>query len=151
MAKRYVLNPVIGAGTENNPYRAAVSGVSQTNHNSLIPTHPIGHAEEGQPKFNFAFSVVGTANLAGVSAISNAFVFPDYPLDGRLDGMEGATRTGMVQSTEAYDLDGADFHLNLDGFGDASSYRDLVLGILQQMDPNYPSHLNGFDVQEPGQ
>ena len=146
--KRYTLSPVTGAGTFQSPFRAAVSDVSQTNTNSLIPTHGQGHPDEGQPKYNFALSIVGTANLAGVLAVSNSYVFPDYPLDGEMGGMEAETRTAFEQSVEAYDLDGAGLHLDA-SHQSAESWRTVLTRIGQQIEPAF--NVNNFDAQEPGQ
>jgi hypothetical protein len=148
MAKRFTLSPVIGTGSHPDPFRAAVDDVPLTQTASVIPTHPVGHPQQGQPKFNFTFSVVGTASLAGLLAIPNAYVFPDYGLDGRLDGMESGARSGMVQSAEAYDLDGAGLHLALQAANqDSASYRDFLQALGIQFEPSF--NINTFDVTEP--
>lgn len=149
MAKRYMLCPVIGAGTENDRIRPAVDDVPQTYSNSVIPVHLSG-PDIGHEKYRFTVAIVATANLSGVVQLSNSYLFPDYPLDARLDGMQPETRLAMTQSVAAFDLDGNGLHFDLSGFTDASSFRDVILGLIQQLDPDYPSHLNHFDAQEPG-
>lgn len=143
MAKRYVLSPIIGSGSGGpaNAFRASVGDVSQTNSNAIIPSLSNGH-----PKFNFAICVVGTLNLPGVLAVSNAYVFPEYPLDARMDGMEPETRTALVQSVEAYDMDGNGLHLVAD-HADGDSYRAVITSIGQQIEPVF--NLNNFDTAEP--
>ena len=144
---RYVISPIIGSGTFQSPFRAAVSDVSNVNANSIIPTHTTG-PNIGQPKYGFAFSIVATANVAAVAAVSNAFVFPDYNLDGQMSGMESEVRTGMVQSVEAYDLDGEGLHFDADHV-DADSYRSLIDALGKQLEPAFS--VNSFGVGEVAQ
>lgn len=149
--KRYGLAPILGTAEQtgiNDSYRPAFADVSQTNFSCLMPTHPAGHPEQFQPKFNFTFCIVATANIAGVLAVSNSFVFPDYSLDGRLDGMEPETRAAMIQNLQAYDLDGAGFHLDAASHNlDANSYRQFLQAIGAQFEPVF--NINTFDAQEP--
>lgn len=138
MAKRYCVCPVIGTGTILDPYRAAVSDVAAAV--SLIPSKP-----DGSPRYGFAFCLVSTDNLAAVLAVTNGYVLPDYPLDGRMDGMEAVARAGLVQSVEAYDLDGQG--LNPDAtHADADGYRDVLTRIARTWEPAFS--INNFDVRE---
>jgi hypothetical protein len=142
VAKRFAISPIIGTGSDTNPFRPAVADVPQTNTNGVIPSKP-----DGTPKYRFALCVVGTLNLPAVLAVSNAYVFPDYPLDATLAGMDADKRAGMVQSVHAYDLDGAGLHLTCPN-ADGDSYRDAILSLIQQMEPAFAS-LNTFDTSEP--
>lgn len=139
--KLWLLCPIIGSGTFQNPYRSSVSDVSDTNVNNVIPTD-----QQGQPLYNFAFCRVGTANLSGVLAVTNSYAFPDYPLDGRMDGMESDARTGMVQTVQAYDMDGNGLHLDA-SHNDSDSYRQVLQAIVSQIEPAV--NINTFDVAEP--
>lgn len=139
--KRYCISPVIGSGTIHDPFRAAVADVSHTNTNSVIPTN-----QSGQPVYNFALSIVGTANLAGVLAVTNGYVFPDYPLDGEMGGMEAQTRTDFEQSVEAFNLDGNGLHFDA-GHQSAENYRAVLNRLGQQIEPAF--NVNNFDAQEP--
>ena len=130
---RYVISPIIGTGVEFNDFRVAVGDVAATNHAAVIPTHTSG-PNIGQPKYLHAMAIVATANLPAVAAVSNAFVFPDYPLDGRMDGMEAAVRAAMVQSVEAYDFDGQGYHIAVMD-DDDWSYRQVLNDIGQQLEP----------------
>lgn len=141
---RYMISPIIGAGTMSNSYRASVSDVSGINSSVIIPTHSSG-PNIGKPKFNFALCLVATPNVGIIAAVTNAFVFPDYPLDGRMDGMETNTRTAFVQSVEAYNLDGNGLHFDA-SHDDADSYRDVVNAIAQQLEPVF--NVNNFTVTE---
>lgn len=138
MAKRYVIGPVVGSGTLGNPYRAKVADICPAV--SVIPSNP-----DGSPKYNFALSLVSTDNLAAVLAITNLYALPDYALDGRMDGMESNARTGLVQSVEAYDLDGNGLHLDAT-HDDSDGYRSVLEAIGEQFDPSF--NLDHFDVSE---
>jgi hypothetical protein len=141
VTKRYCISPVVGTGTDTNPFRAAVGDVAGVNHQALIPTKP-----DGAPKYLFALCVVATGNLAAVLQVSNLFALPDYALDGQMGGMEIIARTGMVQSVEAYNLDGQGMHLSAD-HDDSDSYRDVLTSLGRQIVPGFS--LNNFDALEP--
>ena len=141
---RYMICPVIGSGADEDAFRAAVADLSQTNAVAVIPTHPSG-PNIGQPKYSFALCAVSSNNWLAVLAVSNSYVFPVYNLDGRMDGMEAATRTAMVQSVEAYNLDGEGLHLVAD-HNDGDSYRSLMQSLLHQFEPAY--NFDGFSVAE---
>lgn len=143
--KRYVISPVIGGGLEEeNAYRAKVSEVSLTECNASIPVGP----PAGAPLYRFALCIISTANYSGVQAVSNLKVLPDYPLDGRLDGMEAETRAAMVQDAQAYDWDGNGLHLSLAAANqDSASYRQFLQALGSQLDPGF--QISTFDVREP--
>lgn len=139
--KRYCICPIIGDGTFDNSYRAAAADLASVTVNSIIPTDP-----NGVPVHDFAFCIIGCIGLQALNPLTNTFVFPDYPLDGTMDGMEAEVASGMKQSVEAYNLDGNGFHLDAD-YSPSDSYRELVNRILQQIEP--AADVNRFDVSEP--
>lgn len=139
---RYAISPVLFDGVDS--YAAAISFVPETNTNAVIPTHTSG-PDIGKPKYGFALCAVASTDWPAVIAVSNAFVFPVYPLDARMDGMEAGTRTAMVQSVEAYNLDGNGLNLDCSHL-DAASYRSVVESLLHQFEPAYS--LEAFTVGE---
>lgn len=138
--KRYMICPIIGAGTQGNPYRAAVADVSGAEVNSLIPSN-----QDGSPRYGFAFCRVAAVNFTAVLAITNSYAFPDFPLDSQMSGMESEARTGMVQSVEAYNMDGQGFNLVAD-HDDTDSFRQVIEAIAKQIEPAF--NANTFDVSE---
>lgn len=142
--KRYLICPVIGTGTFADSFRASVQDVPNVNASALIPTHTSG-PNIGHPRFNFALCVASGESQAVLSSPANSYVFPDYPLDARMDGMESNARTGLVQSVQAYDLDGNGLHFDA-SHQDGESYRDLLTRLLQTIEP--AASLNTFDVSE---
>lgn len=141
---RYMLCPIIGTGTGPDPFRVAVEDLGSVNSAALIPTNNSG-PNIGKPKYRFALCQVATPSIPAISAVSNAFVFPDYPLDGRMDGMDADARNALVQSVHAYDIDGAGLHL-VATHADSESYRDVLNAIGQQMEPVF--NVNQFTVRE---
>jgi hypothetical protein len=141
---RYTISPIVGTGGIIAPYAAAVSLLQNVNSSSIIPTFVDG-PNIGQPRYNFAFSVVATANVATLAQVTNSFVFPDYVLDGRMDGMETAIRTAMKQSLEAYTLDSTGKHFDAAN-SDAESYREFINRLLRQIEPVFD--INNMSVSE---
>jgi len=135
---RYMIAPIIGTGTDENPYRPEMPDV--VNKNPRIPTLP-----NGAPKYRFAFCVVATPSIAAIEQVSNAYVFPDYPLDGLLSGMESGVRAAMVQSVQAYNLDNNGYYLVVPN-EDTNSFRDVITSIGLQFDPSFV--LSFFGVSE---
>ena len=107
---------------------------------ALIPSKP-----DGSPKYRFAFCLVATDNLSAVLAVSNLYALPDYPLDGRMDGMESDARLGLVQSAGAYDLDGLGLH-PATAHTDSDGYRDVLTRMARTFEPAFS--LDSFDVRE---
>lgn len=142
---RWMISPIIGNGTENNGYRAAVSDVQGIDSAAIIPTFDSG-PNVGKPKFLFTLCLVATPDVARIASVTNAYVFPDYNLDGRMDGMESSARTGLQQSVEAYNLDGNALHLDAD-HNDGDSYRSLIAAIGLQFDAAF--NINTITVREP--
>ena len=92
---------------------------------------------------------MGTQNLPAVSQVSNSYVFPDFPLDAELGSMESSVRTAMVQSAEAYNLDGNGYAFDLQQFDDTDSYRQLIDYCIKRIEP--AASVNNLDVSEPAE
>lgn len=144
---RYMISPIIGNGTENNEFRASVSDLANVNVAAVIPSQSSGQ-NIGHPKYTFAFCGVATTSIAVINAVTNGFVFPDYVLDGRMDGMEASVRAGMTQSLEAYTLDSTQKHFDATTI-DSESYRDFLNRLVQQIEPSF--NVNNLNVSEVAQ
>lgn len=144
MAKLFFIGPILppsGAGTINDSYRSSVSTIDGTAHRAVIPTFSEG-ANIGKPKYNFCFGKFAFSNAALIAQLPNTLVFPDYPLDATMDGMDAEVRTALKQSIEAYVLDaqGTRFSAAV-ALDDSASYRDLIDSLGRQLDPAYSSAL----------
>jgi hypothetical protein len=142
--RRYVISPVIGAGTVQDPYRVSVQDVEGANSVAVVPVHTSG-PNEGEPKYTAALGLVAAVNITPILNVTNVYVFPDYPLDAQLSGMESGARAAMVQSVEAYDLDGQGLHFDAD-HADEDSLRALLIQLGQQIEPAF--NLDAMGVPE---
>lgn len=140
--KRYMICPVIGAGTHENPYRAAVADLATARSRAVIRSNPQG----GPPIYAFAFCRVAAHDFAAVFQVTNSYVFPDFPLDSQMASMEAGVRTALAQSVEAFDLDGLGDNFDA-SHADSDSFRQLIERIAQKIEPAF--NANFFDVEEP--
>lgn len=141
--KRYVISPVIGDGqSPDTAYRSAVGSVQNANSVDLIKSDP----ENGHPVWFFAFSRVGVpGTLQDVLQVSNAYVFPDFPLDAQMIQMDSAVRSAMVQSVQAYNVDGNGTHVDAT-HSDSDSFRTVIEKIARHWQSIF--NANHFDVAE---
>ena len=141
--KRYVISPVIGDGQGvNTAYRSAVGDVQDANAINLIKSDP----ETGHPVWFFAFSRVGVSGtLQNVLQVTNAYVFPDFPLDAQMSTMDSDIRTAMVQSVQAYNMDGSGTHVDAT-HSDTDSYRTVIEKIARHWQPVFVA--DHFEVSE---
>ena len=135
MAKRYLLDTIVGTGTREDPYRASVRGLPGINTVMIIPTGP-----DGRPVRDVCFVRVGGMDLSGAVNKIGVDPLPDFPLDAKLQAMATVTKTMLRSRLTARGFDGAGLTENNDGF------RDLVRGVGQSLEPEFDEER--FDVQE---
>jgi hypothetical protein len=129
--QRYVICPVVQGGLFGE-WRPAISNLPDVNVSAIIPTDP----STGVPKFKVAFCAVTALDWAALSAVAGVYVFPDFPLDSKLNGMSTASRQEMLAKLEAYDIDGLGAKFSTTGFTSGSSFREAVKSLVQQLDAN---------------
>lgn len=130
--KRYYISPIIGDGTEFNPFRPKIAdyGVAWV---GSIPSDP----NTGQPLFNWTLVMVNAVNHGTVLADNAIDALPDFPLDGKVSAINTATKNAMLTKLEARGIDTA-------FIGNADGYRDVIRGIGQKLEPTFSE--NNFDV-----
>ena len=148
MARRWYIAPVSPPvpNTLNDGYHSSLADASfNKSFSAVIPTFTSG-TNLGKQLYNFCRGKVATSSLSRGSQLSNVLVFPDYPLDARLDGMDPTARASLRQSIEAYVLDetGKRFDASV-ALDDAASYRSLIDSLGDQLQPGWRS----IDQQEP--
>lgn len=148
MARRWYIAPVSPPvpNTLNDGYHSSLADASfAKSYSAVIPTFTSG-PNLGKPLYSFCLGQVATIAMALVMQLPNVLVFPDYPLDARLDGMDPETRAALRQSIEAYVLDdtGKRFDASV-AIDDAASYRALIDSLGEQLQSGWRS----ADQQEP--
>lgn len=133
MAKRYYISPIIGDGSENNPYRPKVAdhGVAWS---GAIPSGP-----DGKPTSSWALVIVAAKNHAAIIADKDIDDLPEFPLDGKVSAIQTQTKNAMKSKMEKRGISTA-FVDGTDG------YREVIRGIGRQLEPTFDE--NNFDVAE---
>lgn len=145
--KRYAITPILPQSGENG-YRSSAFDVGGASVNNLIPTD----SETGIPLYGFTFARIGRVDFGPIFQLTNSYIFPDYPLDGQLSGIESSVLAGMKQSVEAYNLNGNGLTLAVDISDTSVSYESLLFSIYLQIEPGRSlTSFRGFDVSEGSQ
>lgn len=131
--KRFYLCDIIGDGDEFNPYRPAVAdyGVAWV---ALIPSDQ----STGRPLFDWTLVRVAAPNHSTLVKVCDPM--PDFPMDGKVSGINQATKATMKANIRARMGGTAGWVDNTDG------YRDVVRGVGQHLYPQFNE--NNFDVAE---
>ena len=129
--RRYYIADILGDGTEENPYRTAVSGIPDTNVAAEITTHPLGHPQQGHPVFTSCLAFVAAKDHAEIRALPGVDPLPDFPLDGKVSAINAATKGLMKAALTRRGLDA-------DSIVDAKDgYREVIRGIGQHFNPQF--------------
>lgn len=95
--KRWYISPIVGTGTDDDPYRAKVGSAAQIKgHSAVIPTDA-----QGVPLFNFALVIVNADDHSLLTSDSDNDVLPNRAFNGTLSKPERAlikaalTRRGL--------------------------------------------------------
>jgi hypothetical protein len=131
--KRYYISKVVGTGVFGDTYRAKVAdyGVPYA---AVIPTD-----DQGKPKFGYCFVLAGGRSHALLRADPDIKPLPDFPLDGKLSGIQ----TQVMDAAEASLRDTGFIVSNL---SNSAGYRDWLKSIVAQQDPLV--NIDNMDVQE---
>lgn len=134
MSKRYYISPIIGTGSEEDPFRPKVAdyGVSWA---GSIPSNP----NTGHPTSPWALVIVNAKNHAALLADGTIDALPDFPLDGKVSSVHTATKNAMINKMQARGID-TSFIAGTDG------YREVIRGVGKILDPQFDE--NNFDVAE---
>jgi hypothetical protein len=103
VTKRFYLAPVVGSGTDLDPYRAKVP--SGTNYVTVIPSKP-----DGTPAFPWCVVRVARASGLFVDLDADADVdrWPDFPLDTMVRDIPVAERTRLADALTRRGIDTSD-------------------------------------------
>ena len=131
--KRFYLCDIIGDGDEFNPYRAAIAD-SKVAHVAVIPSDP----DTGAPLFSWALVRVAAKNHSALATVCDPL--PDFPMDGKVSGINTATKATM--KARVRDRTGASAAW-IDG---TDGYREVIRTLGQILEPGFSE--NNFDVSE---
>lgn len=123
MSKRYYLCDVVGDGTPENPFRSCASDYTVAVASAI--------------KDGVAFSAVTTENHGQLIADNRINALPDFPLDGKINAMQGAAKTQMQTDVAARGLD-------ISAISSADGYRDVIRAIGLQLSPHFNE--NNFGI-----
>lgn len=119
MPKRFYLSPVVGSGVAGDPYHAKVMDYGA--HAAIIPSKP-----DGTPRFNWALTVLDTADQTAALADATLVALPDKLL------------TQTITANEANKINAALVKLGVTVTVSAGdTIRSILLRIGQFLDPNF--------------
>jgi len=130
MAKRYYISPIVGDGSETNPYRAKVSDHGKPWVGS-IPTDATG-----KPTKDWALVLVDTVNHNTIVKDRTIDNLPDVSLDVKMSAIGSAEKGKMASALAGRGIS--------DATNSSDSYRTLLNGIGRQLDPDFT--VDNFDV-----
>lgn len=131
--KRYYLCDIIGNGSEENSYRVIVAnhGVAYV---AVIPSDQY----TGLPLHNWALTRVAAGSHVNIRNICDPL--PDYPMDGKVNGIHNATRSKMKTDIQNRTGQSSAWVDGVDG------YREVIRGLGKFLEPTFDE--NNFDVAE---
>lgn len=130
--KRYYVCDIIGDGSFENPYRAAVADGTV---NAAV-TMPNSDPNTGAPLGNWCLCMVATGNHARLNGRAGIDAMPDFPLDGKVSAIQTATRNAVSARLSARGIP--------DVFSNSDGYREVIRKLGQQLQPDFSE--NNFDI-----
>lgn len=130
--KRYALVPVIGTGTESDPWRPKVpEGLS---YSAVIPARA-----DGSPALPWGLVIVAASDLAALDEDVDLDAFPHVPLSTRLGDLPATWRQRIRAALERRGVDTSQATAN-------NTVGDLLRYIGRHLDGNFT--LEYLDVRE---
>lgn len=137
MSKRYYLSDIIGDGSEENPYRAALDTHTGVKFSTSIPTEDDPQSPNySKPKFGACFAIVETNNHGPLRADSRLEAMPDEPLSKTMASIPETAKTAMLLSLSRKGFS--------TGINVSSTYKATLQDIGMQRDPVFD--IDNFDV-----
>lgn len=136
--KRHYIAPIIGSGTDSDPYRPLVEDYGVP-YSAIFPTHPEGHPDWGKPATDWALVIVGGNKHSEIMKDKRLDVLPDWSYDGRISGLSAAAKTGLLKAMQRRGID-TSIVQNQD------DYRSVLRVIGQKLTPTFDE--NDFDTED---
>lgn len=125
MPRRFVLAPVVGAGTITDPYRAKTQDYGVRG-SAVIPSDPA----TGAPLFPWCLVVVAGNDLTGVLGDSAIEALPDLTLDSKLSTLTTAQRNRLLTAL-------SNRGVSTSGLTTQSTLRDVLRRVGTHLTPGY--------------
>lgn len=126
MAARYYLCDVIGAGTEDSPYRADLADAPGINGISAV----IASGPDGRPLYPYALCVVEADDHQQLRTRPGVDALPEVSLDTRANAISQAARSRMDAALSRRGIPSG-------GVDTAEGYRDLIRVLGQRLEPAF--------------
>ena len=129
--KRYYISPIVGAGTEADPFRPKVAdyGVSWA---GVIKSDQ----STGRPRLPWCLVVVEADSHAAILADADIQALPALPLDGKVAALGAAVRNRLASDLQSRGIDPA-------ALTSADGYRDVIRGIGRVLEANFDENRFG--------
>lgn len=134
MSKRFYLCPIIGDGTENNPYRPKIANNIGVNWSAPMPSNP-----DGTPKFPWTIVIVGAADHTSIVDDSTIDAFPELTYESTLGSLTQQERTKLLQFLDHKNIPTSGVNVN-------TTFREIIELVGQYLEPSFRSQK--FDCQD---
>jgi hypothetical protein len=125
--KRFYLTPVIGTGTIDDPYRAAVRDASGQGASTVavIPTDA-----NGVPTFPYALCLISAPDHTVYDSVGNTDRFPDLTLDSQLSVLTNQQRNALLNFLSKRGIE-------TNGINNNTTFGEVVTLVGQHLDTNF--------------
>lgn len=129
--RRYYISPIIGTGTEEDPYRPKLADGGKP-WVAIIPSK-----SDGTPSFPWALCLVNALDHTGILGDSNNDGLPDITLDSQLSVLPANQRNQLINRLNQRGID-------MTGINATSTFRQLLERVGKQLDVAF--RVDRFDV-----
>lgn len=126
MASRYYLCDVVGDGTEDNPYRAALEDEPGIDGIATV----IASGPDGRPVYPYALCVVESDDHQRLRNRKNVDVLPEVSLDNRMSAVSQVARARLDNAISRRNIPTT-------GLQVAEGYRDVIRLLGRRLDPAF--------------
>lgn len=120
---RWFLCPVIGSGTEADPYRAKVADLG-VDHSAMIPSRA-----DGTPRFLWCIVAVDTASFTALDTDTDLDGIPDISLSTELRDLSAAARNRLQTALSKRGIDTTGITLS-------TTVGQVLLRVMRTLDPS---------------
>ena len=139
MAKQYYVSELV-FGNDRGWYPRILDVLGEA---QISVVNPPADPVTGAPTGTWCLCVVGGIDHRALRAAAGVTPLPDFPLDGKVNGINAAVKNATKAKLKAHGLPAT---LVEDWFERGDGYRDAIRGIGRELEPDF-SEAN-FDCQD---